>query len=146
MIFFHQNLKILRKKNDLTQKGMGEVFDVTQAAYQRWEKDMKPSMETLVGMARYFKVSLDDFICRDMDKEGVPEQSSSGFKNDERTKLMAIIGEKDVELKDRLKKMATVRDNILTTIEGIVALDGLDDKEEWAERFEGMKKELDGLV
>jgi transcriptional regulator with XRE-family HTH domain len=57
---FHEKLKILRKKQGLTQQEVAEFLEMTQPVYQKWESgNRKPSYENLSMLACIFDVSLD---------------------------------------------------------------------------------------
>lgn len=66
MIFFHQNIKTLRKKSGLTQLELSELIGISQAAYQKWEQDRTPSLEKIVFIARFYKITIDDLLCKDL--------------------------------------------------------------------------------
>ena len=38
---FNEKLKMLRKKQGLTQKEVADFFGINQAVYQKWERDRK---------------------------------------------------------------------------------------------------------
>ena len=57
---FHEKLKILRKKQGLTQQEVADLFGMKQPAYQKWENGKcKPSYENLSMLACIFDVSID---------------------------------------------------------------------------------------
>lgn len=56
----HNVLTGLRKENNLSQKELAEKINISQRAYAHYEKgDREPSLETLIKLAEYYKVSLD---------------------------------------------------------------------------------------
>ena len=56
------NVKKLRKDNNLTQKEIGEKIGITQQAYQKIEQSGKTTINTLTKLADYYNVSLD-YLC-----------------------------------------------------------------------------------
>lgn len=57
---FHEKLKILRKKQGLTQQEVADFFGIKQPIYQKWESgNRKPSYENLSMLACIFDVSID---------------------------------------------------------------------------------------
>ena len=63
---FHEKLKVLRKKQGLTQTELGEKVGVKQSAYGKWENEKtEPSLEKLIVLADFFEVSLDWLVGRD---------------------------------------------------------------------------------
>ena len=59
-------LKNLRKGRKMTQRNIADVFHISQTSVSKYETgDAVPDLETLVKMADYFGVSLDEFIVRE---------------------------------------------------------------------------------
>ena len=57
---FHEKLKMLRKKEGLTQQEVADFFGIKQPIYQKWESGrLKPSYENLSMLACIFDVSID---------------------------------------------------------------------------------------
>lgn len=63
---FNERLKYQRESFGCTQKQMAELIGITPRSYQRYESgEREPNIETLVQIANFFKISLDDLIGRD---------------------------------------------------------------------------------
>ncbi|MGN0744979.1 MAG: helix-turn-helix domain-containing protein [Christensenellales bacterium] len=63
-------LRDLRNEKGISQRKMGEIFNVSQATYNNWEKgNTQPSIEQLIELARFFGVSVD-FLIGNTDDEG----------------------------------------------------------------------------
>lgn len=57
---FGNRIKTLREKNNLTQKQISEIFNITIRSYQRYEaNESTPTYRLLLQIADYFKVSID---------------------------------------------------------------------------------------
>ena len=57
---FHEKLKVLRKKQGLTQKEIADIVQVNRVTYTNWEKgNREPSYEDLCVLAFIFDVSID---------------------------------------------------------------------------------------
>lgn len=57
---FAERIKELRQEKNLSLKQLGEEIGVSSIAISRWENEKRvPSIETLVKLATYFKVSTD---------------------------------------------------------------------------------------
>ena len=57
---FATRLKELRKEKSLTQKGMAQIFQMSENGYQNYEIGRStPHYEVLMNFADYFNVSLD---------------------------------------------------------------------------------------
>lgn len=59
------NLKLqdIRENNELTQKAVADILNVSQPTYSRWEKEIEIiPLNKLILFAKYFNVSLD-YLC-----------------------------------------------------------------------------------
>lgn len=62
---FSEQLKKLRKENKLSQKSLAENIGIAQSAIANYETGYRiPSHDILMKIAEYFKISLDDLVCR----------------------------------------------------------------------------------
>ena len=58
-------LKNLRKGRRMTQEKLAKVFHISQTSVSKYETgEALPDIETLVKMADFFGVTLDEFIIR----------------------------------------------------------------------------------
>ena len=66
-------IKDLRKKNNLTQKELGNKYNVTYQAVSKWERGINmPDVSLLREMSKDFNVSLEDILdgeVKDVDEE-----------------------------------------------------------------------------
>ena len=63
-------LRDLRNEKSISQRKMGDIFNVSQATYNNWEQgNTQPSIEQLIESARFFGVSVD-FLIGNTDDEG----------------------------------------------------------------------------
>ena len=61
-----QKIRLLRKKNDVTQDKLASALGVTPQAVSRWESEIcYPDIETLPQIADFFGVSMDEILCYD---------------------------------------------------------------------------------
>ena len=59
-------LKDLRKERKMTQQNLAKVFHISQTSVSKYETgEAFPDLETVVKMADFFGVSLDEFINRE---------------------------------------------------------------------------------
>ena len=59
-----EKIRLLRKKNDVTQDKLAEHLGVTPQAVSRWESGIcYPDMNALPLIADYFSVSMDELLC-----------------------------------------------------------------------------------
>ncbi len=63
MKIFAERLKELRLEEGLSTKKLGKLIGVSDVAISRWERcERIPNIESLVAIAKYFKVSAD-YLC-----------------------------------------------------------------------------------
>ena len=59
-------LKCLRRERKMTQQNLAKIFHISQTSVSKYETgEAVPDLETIVKMADFFGVSLDDFIVRE---------------------------------------------------------------------------------
>ena len=59
-----EKIRLLRKKNDVTQDKLADHLGVTPQAVSRWESGVcYPDMNYLPSIADYFSVTMDDLLC-----------------------------------------------------------------------------------
>jgi len=62
-IYFNENFKRLRKKADLTQEEVAEIFNISPQSVSRWETGANyPDIEILPYIAGFFKVTVDELL------------------------------------------------------------------------------------
>lgn len=63
-----ENIKSLRKKNNITQEELAEKLSVTRQAVSNWENGKtEPDIETLTKIAQIFDTSIDELV------DGIPK-------------------------------------------------------------------------
>ena len=66
MTLFSKRLKEIRIKNNMTQKQLGDLINVTKVSICCYEKGTRtPSLDTLMDLANVFKLSIDYFLGND---------------------------------------------------------------------------------
>ena len=72
-----KNLKNLRKELGLSQKQIADILHISQQTYSDYENcKTEPTSETLIAIANYFEVTVDELLGRD---EFTPEERAAGF-------------------------------------------------------------------
>ncbi len=65
MIKIGSKLKELRKVEGLTQSQLADILKISRVNYTRYETDVsRPDFETLVAIADYYEISLDELFNR----------------------------------------------------------------------------------
>ena len=60
---FGENLKMLRQEQNISQPVIAKLCNTTVATVSRWENGVnEPDIATLIELADFFKVSLDDLL------------------------------------------------------------------------------------
>lgn len=65
---FHEKLKVLRKKQGLTQKSLSSMLNISQGAYANWENGKRePNFEKLSMLACIFDASIDYLLSENLE-------------------------------------------------------------------------------
>lgn len=61
-------IKALRQKNQFTQKEVADKLNITRSTYNNYENESnEPSINTLIKLADFYNVSIDELVGRDTD-------------------------------------------------------------------------------
>ncbi len=99
-----KKIRLLRKKNDVTQEKLAQALGVTPQAVSRWESEIcYPDIETLPQIADFFGASMDELLCYDsLQKEAkIKEYMENAYSHIERDNLgeaLAILREAYAEI------------------------------------------------
>ena len=99
-----KKIKLLRKKNDVTQDKLAAYLGVTPQAVSRWESETcYPDIESLPSIADFFGVSMDELMCYDsLQKEQKVaeylEQVEVLYDRDELAEALALLREAIAEI------------------------------------------------
>ena len=67
MVHIGKKLKELRISENLTQQQIAEILNISRVNYTRYETNAsRPDYETLIAIADFFKISLDEIFGRDI--------------------------------------------------------------------------------
>ena len=67
MVFCEHLLK-LRTEKGLTQGELAQEICVSERAYRNYERGLRePPLVTLIALADFYQISLDELVCRDFD-------------------------------------------------------------------------------
>ncbi len=62
---FKENLKQLRKESGLSQTKLASALNLTVKTISHWETGYtEPSIKQILELAEYFKVPLEDLLCK----------------------------------------------------------------------------------
>ncbi|MCY0976790.1 helix-turn-helix transcriptional regulator [Chryseobacterium wangxinyae] len=65
MSFFGTNIKKIRQVKGLSQKAFADLFDLNRGVISAYEEGRaEPKIDTLLKVARYFNLDLDDFLTK----------------------------------------------------------------------------------
>lgn len=66
MSSFAKSLKMLRNEHKLSQSELAEILQTTIKSISHWETGYsEPSIDQLIALADYFKISLDELVGRE---------------------------------------------------------------------------------
>lgn len=76
---FQEKLHVLRKERKMSQEDVAEILGVSRQAVQKWEAGTaSPDMKNLLGISRYFNISLDILL-----KDELTLEENTQSTNDE---------------------------------------------------------------
>ena len=78
MYKLYERLKLLRKRNNLSQNALAKKMGVTRATVNAWEMGISfPNAQSLMVLAKFFKVSVDYLLGND-DSDTIDISSLNG--------------------------------------------------------------------
>lgn len=67
---FPEHLIKLRENRGVSQKALAKALDIGLHTYQRYEYgERTPPLPTLIALADFYDISLDELVCRDWPKK-----------------------------------------------------------------------------
>ena len=76
---FAENLRLIRKEKNISQEELAEIIGVSRQAISKWEQgSVYPEIEKLLLLTKYFNVSLDALMLREIKSI---EKEDTSFKN-----------------------------------------------------------------
>lgn len=78
----NDKLKQLRKSRGLTQEEAADIFGVSISSYQKYERDkgcVTPSLDVLIRIADYYKVSVDFLLGRENGEQTALDELAGQF-------------------------------------------------------------------
>jgi len=75
---FAENLKQLRKSNQLSQEELAEILNVSRQAVSKWEQGIGyPEVETLLLLSRKLSISLNSLMATEITQESNTEKKNA---------------------------------------------------------------------
>lgn len=66
---FSEHLLYLRKQKGLTQTDIAKAVNITERGYRNYELGVRePPLSTLIALANFYDLSLDELVCRERSK------------------------------------------------------------------------------
>lgn len=72
MKLFSKNLIVLRTVWNMSQLELAKKFGVVGPSYSRWENGTEPKYDTLVEIAKFFKISIDRLLTEELTPHTAP--------------------------------------------------------------------------
>lgn len=104
-IYIGKNISYLRNKKKLSQFAVGKEFNVGTTTWSAYEREkIKPSFDMLIQMARFFDVSLDDLVYKDLSilEANEPKQV---YTQSPQSNILRIIEEEWEEVKQEVEEL-----------------------------------------
>ena len=77
---FINNLKKIRKNNNLSQEQLAEILGISRQAISKWESGSAyPEMEKIIQLCEKFNVNIDDLLNKDIGEIISEEQSKKNL-------------------------------------------------------------------
>ena len=77
---FINNLKKIRKNNNLSQEQLAEILGISRQAISKWESGSAyPEMEKIIQLCEKFNVNIDDLLHKDIEEIISEEQSKKNL-------------------------------------------------------------------
>jgi transcriptional regulator with XRE-family HTH domain len=74
---FSKNLIVLRTVWNMSQLELAKKFGVVGPSYSRWENGTEPKYDTLVEIAKFFKISIDRLLTEELTPQTAPPRWGS---------------------------------------------------------------------
>ena len=82
---FAEQLQRLRKKSGVSQVALAEKIGISWRAYQTYERgEREPSLSTLIALADFYDLSLDELVCRERGSSPAAESCPDASCNPQR--------------------------------------------------------------
>lgn len=102
MSFFGKNIKQLRQARDLSQQQFANLFELSRASIGSYEEGRAdPKIETLVKIARYFDLTIDDLVCKKLGSSSLEQESIKESPVEEQKSKTPYIEDRLSELERR---------------------------------------------
>ena len=165
---FHEKLKVLRKKQGLTQKEVADFLGTVQAVYSKWERGVyEPNYENLSMLACIFDVSIDFLLseylvvskerCLKFEKEIKEGEKMKILEEDELKEFCKKLSRDEFEDSERAKRVAIkamrvvllalgydtdfVEDKFRREVEKVIVVNGNGIYDNFFRTFKEIKKE-----
>src|SRR5262245_29231574 len=91
-MYLAANLKFLRKKMGKTQDALSSEVNIGRTTIANYEAGIsEPNVDNLLSFAKYFGISLDALLSKNLEKEGFLKENVNSDEKD--TMLRAAIGD-----------------------------------------------------
>ena len=79
---FSENLKKIRKDNNLSQEQLADLLNVSRQAISKWESSTAyPEMEKIILICKKFNVNIDDLLNKDIKEINSEIESKKNINN-----------------------------------------------------------------
>ncbi|MFM9952191.1 MAG: helix-turn-helix domain-containing protein [Saprospiraceae bacterium] len=105
-MYISKNLKYLRVSRKMSQEQVGSILGKKKGVVGQYEANRSiPPGDVLVSMAQFFEVSLDDFVFRDIEREGTSAAPVKPSAEDEAlTALLARMEKRVAMLEGKIRE------------------------------------------
>ena len=99
------NLRYLRKQQNMTQADLSEILNISRQAYSNYETSKRtPDLDSLLLLAKLYHVSLDDLVLKNLKQDLLPSQNtfedleSYSFTSNKKTGNTLYLTDEELEM------------------------------------------------
>ena len=125
------NLRYLRKQRKLTQNDLSEILNISRQAYSNYENSKRtPDLDSLLYLAQYYRVNLNDLVLCNMKEFSLPAagilaegKTPSTFAMNERTGNSIYLTDEETKLLTSFRALSREKKQIITGFLNIAPAD-----------------------
>lgn len=109
MSILSKNLKLLRKSKKMSQADLAEVLDINRSNVAAYEsKNVEPRLRIILEISKFFEVSINDLLERDIETEGTGQTDDSSENSQSSSKVVLPDEEKVQEFLNKSTQIKKV--------------------------------------
>lgn len=118
-MYISLNIKYLQEKEKLTQNEFGEMFGLGKGVVNSYiAGKATPRLETIMQICKYFNISIDDFVYKELSKQEFLDRGNRGISQNQ---ILALSGEGygGMIVAELEREISTLKSKLITAYEKI---------------------------